>query len=47
MTIDYESTICELLRSTGRKGMEETISWMTSDNSFYAAFYEQFGKYEQ
>ena len=37
MTIDYESTICGLLRSTGRKGMEETVRWLKSDNSFFDA----------
>jgi hypothetical protein len=44
MTKDHETTICELLRSTGRKGMEELICWMKSGK--YAAFYENFGKYE-
>ncbi len=37
MTADYESTICELLRSTGRKGVEETITWLKSGDSYFDA----------
>lgn len=43
MAIDNESTICELLLSTGRKGMEETISWMKSGDSYFDAAASELG----
>lgn len=35
--MNYEQTICELLRSTRRKGIEETIAWLKSGNSYFEA----------
>ena len=43
MTKDCETTICDLLRSTGRKGIEELISWMKSDNSYFDAAASEIG----
>ena len=43
MTIDYETTICGLLRSTGRKGMEETIAWLKSGDSYFDAAASEMG----
>lgn len=35
--MNYEQTICELLRSTNRKGIEQTIDWLCSEPSFFDA----------